>query len=189
MSEQRQRLLALGILAVAIGVVWLAVIEPIADAFAAQADDIAQSRMMLDAYARRIAMRPVIEARLADVRRNQNSAAGLVPGNSAELAAASVQATVKALIEAGAGQVTSVQNLTPATKDGFQRIDIQYDATLPMTQLRNVTYRIETAVPYLFLDGIDLRAPENWQGIGVAMDAPNLQVRWTVHAYRWVGAR
>jgi hypothetical protein len=188
MSEQRQRLLALGILAVAIGLVWLAIVAPIADAFAAQSEDIAQSRLMLDAYARRIAMRPVIEAKLAEIRRRQTSSTGLVPGTSAELAAAGVQATVKTLIESDAGQITSVQNLPPTTKDGFQRIEVQYDLSVPMTKLRDVVYRIETAVPYLFIDGVELRAPENWQGAGVAMDPPNLQLRWTVHAYRWARA-
>jgi hypothetical protein len=189
MSPERSRLLALGILVLVIAVTWLGVIAPISDAFAEQADDIAQSHRMLEAYTRRIAMRPIIEAKLAEIKANQAIAAtGLVEGASAELAAANIQSTVKALIESGAGQVTSVQNLPPASAGGFQRIDIQYDATLPMTRLRDVTYRIETAVPYLFLDAVDLRAPEGWQSLGGAnVDPPPLQVRWTVHAYRRVG--
>jgi hypothetical protein len=189
MSPERSRLLALGILVLVIAALWLGVIVPVSDAFDSQAEDIARSHRLLEAYTRRIAMRPAIEAKLAETRTIQAVAAtGLVSGASAELAAANVQGTVKTLIESGAGQITSVQNLAPANIDGFQRIDIQYDATLPMTRLRDVTYRIETAVPYLFLDAIDLRAPENWQQQGSAtIDPPPLQVRWTVHAYRRAG--
>jgi hypothetical protein len=189
MTAARQRLLALGLLLLALGVVWLVVIEPVADAFAEQQDGIDQSHQMLAAYARRIALRPIVEARLNELKSHQTSNTGLIDGTSAELAAANVQNLVKTLIESEAGQVHSAQNLPPVTVDGFQRIDIQYDVSLPMTHLKTAAYRIETSTPYLFLDGIDLRAPENWEIPGQQVDPPNLEVRWTVHAYRWTGAR
>lgn len=189
MTDSRQRLLALGILLVAIGFLWLGVVEPIAGAFAAQDDEIAQSHQLLAAYERRIAMRPLVQARLAELKTHESSSTGLIDGNSAELAAANIQNLVKGVIESEAGQVHSAQNLQPVTNDGFQRIDIQYDVSIPMTHLKSVAYRLETSTPYLFLDGIDMRAPENWQSNGLTMDPPNLEVRWTVRAYRWMGAR
>lgn len=189
MTASRQRLLALGLLLAAIGLGWLLVVEPVADAFAAQQEDIAQSHQLLSAYERRIALRPVVEARLADLKSHESSAAGLIGGGSAELAAANIQNVVKALIESEAGQVRSAQNLAPVSADGFQRIEIQYDVSLPMTRLKTIAYRIETSTPYLFLDGIDLRAPENWQSLGVQIDPPNVDVRWTVRGYRWTGAQ
>ena len=188
MTASRQRLLALALLFAAIGFAWLLVIQPIADAFAAQAEGIAQSHSLLAAYERRIALRPAVEARLAELKSHETSAAGLIGGASAELAAANIQNLVQTLVESGAGRVHSAQNLTPVTADGFQRIDIQYDVSLPMTRLKNIAYRIETGTPYLFLDGIDLRAPENWESSGFQQDPPNLEVRWTVRAYRWTGA-
>ena len=189
MTASRQRLLALGLLLVAFGFFWLLVVEPIADAFAAQQEDIAQSHQLLAAYERRIALLPVVKARLADLKSHESSATGLIGGASAELAAANIQNVVKALIESETGQVHSAQNLAPVTSDGFQRIEIQYDVSLPMTRLKAIAYRIETSTPYLFLDGIDMRAPENWQAPGLQLDPPNLEVRWTVRAYRWTGAQ
>lgn len=188
MNASRQRLVALGILAAVLGLVWLLVIDPIAGAFAAQSDDIAEAHRLLTAYAQRIAMRPLLEAQLASLKQHESTSAGLIGGGSAELAAANIQNTVKALIESESGQVTSAQNLQPVTADGFQRVEIQYDVTLPMARLKNLTYKLETAMPFLFLDGIDLRAPENWQNAGIALDPPPIQVRWTVSAYRWTGA-
>ncbi|MBL6940381.1 MAG: hypothetical protein ISS15_15620 [Alphaproteobacteria bacterium] len=185
----RNRLLALGILLLAVAAAWLLVIEPIAGALEAQDEEIAQSQRVLAAYERRVALRPVIEAKLAAMRLQQTASAGRVEGASAELAAATIQKGMKALIEGQAGQVHSAQNLPPVAADGFQRIDIQYDATIPMTRLKETVYRIETGTPYLFLDGIDLRAPETWQ-IGPYMtDAPGIDVRWVVHGYRWVGTK
>ncbi|MEJ1968871.1 MAG: type II secretion system protein GspM [Rhizomicrobium sp.] len=153
----------------------------------AQDEDIAQSHQMLAAYERRIALRPVIEARLADMKHRANANVGVIMGTSAELAAANIQNVVKALIESDSGQVRSTQNLPPVTADGFQRVDVQYEASIPMTRLKDVAYRIETATPYLFLDGVDLRAPESWQIGPYVPDAPNVEVRWTVHGYRWAG--
>ncbi|MEI9886377.1 MAG: type II secretion system protein GspM [Rhizomicrobium sp.] len=189
MTASRQRLLALGLLVVALGLVWLSIVQPVIDAFAAQSEAIDRSHRLLSAYARRIALRPVVEARLAELKNHESSAAGLIDGGSAELAAANIQNQVKALIESEAGQIRSAQNLPPQTEGGFQRIDIQYDVSIPMTRLKSIAYRIETGTPYLFLGGIDLHAPESWESYGVLSDPPNLDVRWTVRAYRWMGAR
>ena len=186
-GDPRSRLIALALLLAAVAAAWLLVIEPVTAAFAAQDEDVARSHQLLAAYERRIALRPAIEARLADLRRQPNT--GVIEGASAELAAANIQNVVKALIESEAGQVRSAQNLPPVTADGFQRIEIQYDASIPMAHLKDTVYRIESAMPYLFLDGVDLRAPESWQIGPYQQDAPNLEVRWIVHGYRWAGAR
>ncbi|MEI9997225.1 MAG: type II secretion system protein GspM [Rhizomicrobium sp.] len=189
MTPARQRLIALGILAVVLGLAWLAVVQPIADAFAAQRDGIEQSRRMLAAYEGRIAMRPLVEAKLAQMRSRETGSTGLVGGTSAELAAANIQNVMKTLIESAAGQMRSAQNLAPVTSGGFQRIEIQYDLLLPMTRLKDMVYRIETVTPYLFLDSVDLRAPETWDASGLQLDPPNIDVHWTVRGYRWTGVQ
>jgi len=189
MTASQQRLLALGILLVAVAAAWLVVIEPISNAFAAQDEEIAQSHQMLAAYERRIALRPLIEKRLAELKQDDASAAGAIPGVSAELAAANIQKIVKTIIEGQNGQIRSVQNLVPVTAAGFQRVEIQYELSLPMTRLKAAAYRLETNAPYLFLDGIDVRAPENWQSGPYETDPPNIDVRWTVRGYRWVGTQ
>jgi len=186
MTASRQRLLALGLLAVAIGLAWLIVIQPVADAFSAQRDAIDDLHGQLAAYEARIALKPAVEMRLAEIKRHEASNTGLIAGDSPELAASNIQNMVKAVIESDAGQVRSAQNLAPTTADGFQRVEIQYDASIPIGRLKDVAYRLETSVPYLFLDGIDLRAPESWSAITVEGDTP-LQVQWTVHGYRWTG--
>lgn len=187
MSAQRQRLLALGVLAAALGLVWLIVVGPIADAFAAQRAEIAELHGQLVAYRSRIAQGPIVEMRLAELQRHQASRTGLIGGKSPELAASNIQTMVKSMIESDLGQIRSAQNLTPVTSDGFQRIEIEYEASVPMTRLKDIAYRIETSVPFLFLDGIDVRAPESWQYLGAQGDTPPLEVHWTVRGYRWTG--
>ena len=189
MSQQRQRLLALGLLAVVLGLIWLLIIGPTVDAFAEQSARIDDLHEQLTAFDARIAMKPAVEMRLAEMKKHEASSTGLIGGNSAELAAANVQSLVKALFESDAAQIRTAQNLPPVNAGGFQRIDIQYDAAVPMARLKDLAYRVETTTPYLFLDSIDMRAPEDWQNSGLKLDPPNVDVRWTVHAYRWTGTR
>jgi hypothetical protein len=187
MSGSRNRLLALGGLLLAITGAWLLVVQPINDAFAAQDETIAAASRTLSAYERRIAMRPVIEARLAQARQNEASVSGTIGGSSAELAAANIQNIVKPIIESEGGQVRSAQNLPPVAAGGFERVDVQYDASIPLAKLKAIAYRIETSKPYLFLDTIDLRSG---QDITSDTQTPaDLQVRWIVRGYRWTGAR
>jgi hypothetical protein len=188
MSPLRQRLLAVGILIGAAALCWLLIVQPVIDAFAAQADDIAQSQLTLAAYQRKIAMRPAVEADLTEMTRREAQLNDAVDGTSAELAAANVQNLIRTMVNADQAQVLSVQNMPPVTANGFERVDIQYELTVPMTRLKDVIYRIETNVPFLFLESVDIHAPENWFGVDPKADVPNLQVRWIVRGYRRLGA-
>ncbi|MEJ0042262.1 MAG: hypothetical protein WDM81_08610 [Rhizomicrobium sp.] len=132
----------------------------------------------------------MVEARLAELKNHESSAAGLIDGGSAELAAANIQKPGQgADRKRKPGQIRSAQNLPPQTEGGFQRIDIQYDVSIPddPAEKHRLSHRDRHALS--FLGGIDLHAPESWESYGVLSDPPNLDVRWTVRAYRWMGAR
>jgi hypothetical protein len=182
--ELRSRALALGILAGVLAVAWLVIAMPILDAFADQRDAIAQSTQMLAAYQAEIAARPQIEAKFAVMNVTESSTGGLIQGRNAALAAANMQSLVKALVEREMGQLRSAQNLTPSSHDGIEKVAVQYDVSLPVSRLKDTSYRIETNAPYLFLDDVDIRMPESWQSEGAPNDPPPLEIRWTVSGYR-----
>ncbi len=184
MTITRSRLLAIGILLGVLGVAWLAIAQPVLDAFATQDETIRKSRGTLAVYRRKIAMEPVLQARLAEVTRREAGLNDAIAGTSAELAAANIQNLMKSMADADFVQIVSVQNLPPVQADGFERLDVQYDMSVPMTRLKSFLYRIEASVPFLFLDGVDIRAPDNWQAAGMHADVPSLQVHWTVRGYR-----
>ena len=185
-QRHRARLLALAILGLVVATLWLVVVQPIAGAFAAQSDAMAQSQTRIGAYQAEIASQKDYEAELALVNAQQTGSAGLVSGKNSALAAANMQNLVSLLVESEQGQVRSAQNLPATAVDGFERIAIQYDVSLPTKNLRETAYRLETQTPYLFLDNVDIRMPETWQSEGAASDPPNLEIRWTVHAFRAV---
>lgn len=181
--------LPLAILAGVVAGFGLLVVFPVWEVFAAQSDDIAQSRRQLSLYQMEIASRPRLEAELAALNQREASSAVLLRGNSAALAAANMQSIVKPLIESHGGQVRSAQNLPSAPLGDLEEIEVQYDLSLPVGSLKEVTYQLETGAPYLFLDDVDIKVWESLQSEGSSAEPPNVQVHWTIAGYRWAGAR
>ena len=184
MSPSGRRLLALAIMFGAAGFVSLAIAMPVIGAFSAQSDAIAQSQQTLAAYERRAAMRPAVEAALKEMTRREARLNDSIEGTSTELAASNVQNLVKSIVESDQVQVESVQNLPPADTGGFQYVDVQYDLTVPMTRLKDVVYRIETNVPFLFLENVDVRGPDGIQTVDPNGVPPSVHVHWVVRGYR-----
>jgi hypothetical protein len=155
--------------------------------FAEQSDEIAQSRQMLATYRSQIASRPMLEAQFAALVRRQKANPKLLQGASSDLAAANMQNYIKDIVIRHGGQVRSVQSLPSGFGGGLEKVAIQYDLSLPLGSLGGVAYDIETGMPLLFLKDVNFKATENWQPGGTIGPVPNIQVRWVVQGYRWVG--
>lgn len=180
---------ALAILAGIVLVVLIVVVAPVAVSFAEQSDEIELSRDQLAQYRALIASRPALEARLATIGRRDASMSGLLQGDSTALAAANMQGLVTALVHRHGGQVRSVQNMPASSTGGLEKIEVQYELTLPLASLKSVVYQLETGQPFLYLDQMDIHPEEN-----AALDGPmrapsDLHVELLVRGYRWVGAR
>ncbi|HEY2034725.1 MAG TPA: type II secretion system protein GspM [Rhizomicrobium sp.] len=187
-EKLRNRMLALSILSGILAIAGFIILAPILDAFAAQRHEIALSAQTLEAYQSEVAARPQIEAQYAAMSTTEASLGAIVQGRSTALAAANMQGLIKSLVERESGQVRSAQNLTPSSSNGFEKVAIQYDLSLPLNRLKDTAYKLETGAPYLFLDDVDIRMAESWQSEGAPNDPPPLQVRWTVRGYRWAGS-
>jgi general secretion pathway protein M len=170
------------VLAIAIGV-------PVAESFIDQSSEIAESKATLARLRAQIAARPRLERELAEIDRRGVATASLLRGDSDALAAANMQSAVKTLVERHGGQVRSAQNLPSAMTGGLQRIQVQYELSLPLGSLPAITYDLEANTPYLFLNNMDIRAEKAWGPGGTSSDVPDLHVQWTVSGYRWAGSR
>jgi hypothetical protein len=109
--------------------------------------------------------------------------------NTATLAQAQLQSAMKTIIESNGGVLLSAQILPPESVKGFDVVAIQYDLTLPLSRLRNLLYGVETHTPYFFINEADILMPANWYPDNAQAPDPTLELRWTVHAYRWNGKR
>jgi len=151
-----------------------------------EAAEIEQSLDRLAGYEAAIAARPQLEAELKRVQQESASLAGLVTGASAPLAAANMQNAVRTVVGRSGGEIRSSQNLPPSSADGFEKIDIAYDVTLPMNRLKDLLYQLETATPFLFLDRLNL---ETQQNLSQRPDGtqPQIDIHFVARGYRWVG--
>jgi len=130
------------------------------------------------------AARPQVERALAALRAQAANLPIFVHGESNALAQASLQSDIKAIVERVGGEVRSAFALPPASERGLDLVSVQYDVTVPATKLHELAYVIETHLPYLFITAADVTAPQTWPTDPKSPE-PQLEMRWTVSAYRW----
>ncbi len=189
-SQQiKSRGLALLILAGALVLVWIIFLGPLTNILFGESNDVEHSLDQLAHYEGLADARPHVEAELKEMQQRNATMSGLVEGNSAALAAAQVQSEVKAIVDRNGGTVLSSQNMPTSLTDNFEKIEIQYDLTLPPASLKNVIYQIETHTPYLFLDNVNMRMPENWGAQDPGAAPPSMEIQFLVRGYRWVGSK
>lgn len=164
------------------------VVLPFAAMFRAQAEDRETALAQLEAYRAEEARRPALAARLAALREGAKSVPGLLTAASAALAQARLQSEMKDLIDKNGGSLLSAQLLPPTKVKGFDSVAIQYDVTIPLSRFSGLVYAVETHVPYYFVDSADFVMPPNWKPNGPQQD-PSMEMRWTIHAYRWRGSQ
>lgn len=77
--------------------------------------------------------------------------------NTVALASADLQKFIKSTISSAGGQLTSTQVLPSTSGIGFKRISIKVRMSGDAEILRSVLYEIESAVPVMIVDEIDIR--------------------------------
>jgi hypothetical protein len=177
--------LALGAIVLLFAVV---VALPVAALFRTQANERAEALDQLAAYRAQDAQRPALVARLAALQQGAKSVPGLLTASSAALAQAQLQSDMKELIDRNGGALLSAQLLPPTKVKGFDSVAIEYDLTIPVSRFSALVYAVETHTPYYFVDSADFVMPPNWRPNPQGVD-PSMEMRWTIHAFRWRGSR
>jgi hypothetical protein len=176
---------ALVALGVACILFMLIVVLPIVAAFMAQNDDIHESLNQLGFYRAEIGSKSALETQLSELDRQGASVPGVITGDSAALAQAQLQSQIKALVEASHGVVRSVQAVPATKRGGFETIQVQCDFSIPESELKNLAYAVGDHKPYLFVDEASINTASN-DPDDIHNQQAMLDVRWTVHGYRWV---
>lgn len=184
-----QRALALVILAALMAIAWLGIIHPIVVAHEEIRGTIDEARALLERYRRVSEASGAWQLELNRLRGAEATMPGLATGSNAALAAAELQNQLKQVVEVKGGEVKTTQSASAAVASGFERIEVRQDLTIPVSALADILYLAETHAPYLFVDALDIHVPETWPSDGQPGPKPQMSMRWTVHAYRWVGVK
>ena len=175
--------LGLGIVAFA-----LVIVTPVVAAFAAQSGDIDDMLQQLGSYRAEIAAKPALQAQLAELDRQGATVPGVIEGDTTSLAQAQLQRQIKAVVEANQGTLHSVQAMPAVKQGGFETIAVQADLSVPISRLKALAYALSAHRPYLFVDEASISAPPSDLD-NVQVHEQMLDVRWTVHGYRWVAQK
>jgi type IV pilus biogenesis protein CpaD/CtpE len=150
-----------------------------AEGLSSRNEDLERSRRLLAGYQRIAVQRPQIEQRLVAVRQAEAALPGLWQEATAELTASRMQSEVRRLVEGAGAQIRTIQPVPAAAENGFERFGLRLELAVPMTALPRLLQAIEAHAPYLFLDKLDVRAPE-----GQVSGVPLLTIRGDVSGYR-----
>jgi hypothetical protein len=166
-------------------VVVLVLIAPVLALFRAQEADMAASLHQLAVLRAQAATAPAVNAQLAELQRRMAALPGSIQAKTTALGQSQLQQTLESVVSAGGGSIRSAQILPPVKANGFETLAIQYDVAVPMHKLQDLAYAIETHVPYLLVDSVQMSGGQGPQAANGASQDLSLEVRLTVRAYRW----
>lgn len=188
LSPRVSRLLALALPILAVWLGWSLWLAPLLGQINDDREAIARSETLLARYDALAGETPALEARLATLR-SRAQAGGFVAGNSAVLAAATLQSSVQGLTNAAGVQLRSSQTMPAETDEGFTRVGLELDLSVTPETLAHLLYGIESASPSLFIDTLAVHSPENATAPGAVMPDLPLTVRIKLHAYLQTASR
>jgi general secretion pathway protein M len=177
------RLLALALLVLVIGVAWLLIGEPIRVAFDAQEARIVRASELLQRYEKALDDEPDLRAEIERLRKTDGSPDPFLKGDSTQIIAANLQNQIQTLVAGEPGDIRSIQVLPELAEDGFEKIGLRVTLTADIPTMQKILYDIESSVPALFIDNLDIRT--NIRRRRRNTDSTNrVQIRFDVFGYR-----
>ena len=152
------RAAALLLLAVVFAAAYVWIVGPIVTAYADTEADIADTSALVERYDRLAASRAGLEAQLAAIEQKPDTAAYYLSGATDALAAAALQARVTTLVEGSGATLLSVQTLTTTEDRGLRRVAIRLQLTAEIAPLVRVLHGLETGIPLLFVDNLEVQS-------------------------------
>lgn len=187
MNPKQSRQLAVGLLVAAIVAVIAAIAIPVWIVnrhYDAALDDAANK---LDRYRRIATTRPEVARQLEAVRAKESRKFFLRSGATA-MSAAEAQEALRAIIEANAGRLITMQAPTVRDEGRYRQISVNVQLTANIFALRKILHAIETNTPYLFVDNLMVRTqvPGNFRpGPGAE---PDMYMTFDVSGYAQTGS-
>jgi general secretion pathway protein M len=163
--------LALAIAALLLGVVYAAVVVPLSDVYAANAQALNDRRAVLMRYEKAAQDLPRLRGDASE-REQQTGRGPLLAGSSDAVAAADLQSMLKDLVEQGGATLESAQTLPAETMGSLRRVGVRlaFDGSLDL--LTSVLLGTETSNPVLSVGGLELHSSDDDsdEELTIAMD-------------------
>jgi Tfp pilus assembly protein PilO len=178
----RTRLLAIGLLVIVLGGLWLGAVRPLLDARAAQVGELDRLREQIRRYRAIAAERPGLETRREEQLQAEAALRAYLPPGTVGVAGAMLQRIVKSAAEKAGATLQSTQ-VKPVKQDAtFRRIEVRAQMSGTVEQLRAVLQALEGNQPLIFVDGLELRSRSQARGRRDAGEDRTLEIRLDAYA-------
>lgn len=150
------RLLAVSLLVVALGGVYLVVIAPLLDLYAERAAVLEDQRMLLPRLRAAAAELPGLRARIEQLRATAGTRKITLEGASDALAAAALQSRIEEFAASVGATIGSTESLPVEPRSGYRRIGLRYVLSGPYETLVKFLAKLEAATPPLVIDNLHI---------------------------------
>ena len=152
----RGRLLALLLLLVALGGVYLVVAAPLLELYAGRAAVLENRRMLVPRLKATADELPELRARVAQLRATAGAQKVTLDGSSDAIAAANLQSRIAELAASVGVTIGSTESLPVEVRGGYRRIGLRYTLSGPFETLVKFIARLEAATPPLVIDTLHI---------------------------------
>ncbi len=184
LSPSVRRLIAVALLVAAVALPYRLIVQPLLQSYDERADAAVAQHELLARYRNLADSRALLRARLQVIQAEPSSQAGYLTGESETLVAAELQNLVRTTVERNGGKLESTQILAPVSEGAFRRVALRVRMSTDTDGLFRILYDLESNLPYLFLDGLDVASRERRSRRSIsAPEASALSVGYDVYGY------
>ena len=176
---RRGAALALGILMVAIGLVWAGIVSPLAGLYQSRARSLEQQRALAAHMEAITATLPAVRAAAEHARQSGPGAGAVLAGDSDAIAAAALQGTVESIARNAGATLSSVAILPGEQAGEWRRIGLRVEAQGSFDVIIQLLNGVLRGMPPMLVDDLSLsRLSIN------DLQPLSLEAGFTVYAFR-----
>jgi general secretion pathway protein M len=178
---RRGRLLALSLLFVALGGVYLLVVSPLIGLYGERAAVLENRRMLVPRLRAAADELPALRARIEQLRAAAGTRKITLEGASDAIAAATLQSRIEELATSAGATIGSTESLPAEARSGYRRIGLRYVLSGSYETLVKFLAKLQSATPPLVIDNLHIHGVLRRPGTPAAA---GLDAGLDVYAYR-----
>lgn len=187
-DRENNRPLAIGLLIIAIGLVYMVGFHWYVSAQLQVSSELSQLKQQAARFKAAIDRRPELEARLGDLEEARLDSALFLGEDSLALAAASMTRTLRELVRSESARpefcrVTATENRAPDEEERFEQVTVNVRMTCPLDDLIKIIYALESHTPMIFVDALIIQQRGGQTRRGSNVEGA-LEVRFDMYGYR-----
>jgi general secretion pathway protein M len=150
------RLLALLLLLVVLGAMYLVVAAPLLELYAGRAALVEDSRMLVPRLNAAAEELPELRAQVADLRATAGARKVTLEGSSDAIASANLQSHIAEFATSVGVTIGSTESLPVEVRGGYRRIGLRYTLSGPYETLLKLIAKLEAATPPLVIENLHI---------------------------------